>query len=189
MRDGDLVTVKGVVRVHAESVPSPLTDTPCVVWMLMIHGPSEITGLRMPSSGTSLAEHGGVAFRLESTSGDILVLPPRSDPAPAGWIGKAEPGWRNQLELPTSLELVDLEPPPIIPRRLDREERLLVERGIALPLGQVHIDEIRVEAGARVEVTGLVTVAAPTGEEGFRDPQLRFQLVAPPDGVLRIRGR
>jgi hypothetical protein len=49
--------------------------------------------------------------------------------------------------------------------------------------------EVRVEPGARVEVRGLVAVAAPEGEQGFRDPGVRFQVVAPPDGALRIRGR
>jgi hypothetical protein len=169
-------------------VPSPLTDTPCVAWLLRISGPSEISGLRMPSTGTSLTEHGGVIFRLESKQGDVLVVPPASDPPPANWVGKAEPAWRGQLELPTSLELIDLEPPPIIPRRLDREAELLRARGIQLTLGEVHVEEFRVEPGARIAVTGLVTAAAGDGEQGFRDPERRFQLVPPLDGALRIRG-
>jgi hypothetical protein len=187
LRDGEIVTLRGTARVHATTAAAPLTDTPCLAWSLRIHHLDTFPLGRAPLATHLVTEHGGVVFQLETKLGDVLVLPPASMPVPPGFITKVEVGWERTIELPIALELVG-KPRPIIPRRLARETELLRARGIEMALANVHLDELRVEPGARVEVTGLVSLVA-DGEPGFRDPERRAQLIAPPDGALRIEAR
>lgn len=75
---------------------------------------------------------------------------------------------------------------PLIPRKIELEQRYLVERGKTAHARDAGFDEIVITAGMKVSVHGAVRFEAVPGEATYRETGKKIILSAPPGHPLTI---
>jgi hypothetical protein len=163
LADRTLATVTGTVRVLDRSLVAPLSGRTCVIYVARVAIKTDaLQQLVAPIEDP--VETRWVQFALETDAGTVIVDDTAGD--------------------------VDLPELPLIPRKLELEQRFLAERGAPPELARTAgFHEIVVEPGDRIAVHGLVIHEEHTGEvgeRGYRDMPRRVRLVAHRDHALAI---
>lgn len=164
--DNAVVTLTGTVKLLAEPLIAPLSGKPCVAYRAV----ARTYAMRGPGGAVlaGVVLGGGmrrarvldrevesvemVPFVLATRTGDVIV-----------------DGTTCELVVPGA---------PIIPRRLEREQKFLVDMELDATARDAGFDESRVEVGAKVKVHGISRseLAEHGGETGFREAPTRIRI-------------
>jgi hypothetical protein len=148
--DNAAVTFTGTVKLLGVPLTAPLTGKTCVAYRAVAR---TYTGSgRRTSLEHEVADAAMVPFVLVTKTGEVLV-----------------DGETCQLVEPGE---------PIIPRKLDLEEKFLASQGLAGRARKAGFDEARVEIGAKITVHGVSRqeLAEHGGESGFREAPTQIRL-------------
>jgi hypothetical protein len=157
--DGAVVTLTGKVVAKGKVLESPLSGRDGVAFSASAR---IYTGTRrgIPAIAAQIHEAMMVEFELVAKDGTIVVL--------------------------DSDVVIEFPPEPIIPRKIDREQRFLAAHGHDIHPGSVGFDEVVVTNGMKVSVHGAVRIEAAPTEAGYRETGQRITLAAPPGHPLTI---
>ena len=143
LREGELVTITGVVRAVGDGVVAPLTGRACVVYRARAR---VFSNAAVPASLGEPHEAASAPFVIATPRGDIVV--------------EATPALDGAREA-------------IVERSRDREVAFLARHGFARDLHTgTTFDEVAIRPGATVKIRGVVQLErdpGAAGERGFRD--------------------
>lgn len=162
--DGTVVTLTGKVVAKSKVIEGPLSGRDGVAFSAT----ARIYGGRPIASGMvagrtiahEIVDALMVEFELETKDGTVVVA---------------------DSEL-----VIEFPPEPIIPRKLDREQRFLFDHGHDVHAANVGFDEILIKPGMKVSVHGAVHFESAPGESGYRETGKRVVITAPPGHALTI---
>lgn len=161
LRDGDAVTLTGVVIAGDQVLEAPLSGTTCVFWSVearVIERQQRKVKVTDAFHASALAR-----FVLETSHGKISV---------EGEAAETE-----------------LAPRAVIPRRIEQERAFLRRYGRDPYFARTSgFDEIAVAPGERISVYGVVIIerALVEGEAGYRDEGVTIRLVDHPAHRLTL---
>jgi hypothetical protein len=160
--DSALVTLTGTVKLHGEPLDAPLSGKRCVAFRVSVRLYEQTSRRRR-----RLLEHKFAAamtpFTLVTDHGDVLVDGSTCD--------------------------LLLRPAPVIPRKIERDERLMARLDIRGSAADAGFDEALVAEGATIAVHGIAreeVAADGAGETGFREAPRRIRLTGDDTHPLTI---
>jgi len=160
--DGAVVTLTGKVVAKAQVIEAPLSGREGVAFSARARIYTEVRGGRL--GGRSLAneitEALMVEFELATDEGPVVV---------------------SDSEL-----VIEFPPDPIIPRKIDREQRFLFAHAPEIHAANAGFDEVLIQPGMKVSVHGAVHIEAAPAESGYRETGKRVVISAPPGHPLTI---
>jgi len=156
--DGAVVTLTGKVIAKSKVLEAPLSGRDGVAFSSSAR---IYTTKRPPAIAAQIDETMMVEFELETKDGKLVV---------------------SEGDV-----VIEFPPDPIIPRKIEREQRFLDAHGYGhVHAGSVGFDEAVIEAGMKISVHGAVRVEAAPGEATYRDTARTIVLAAPPGHPLTI---
>lgn len=160
LTDGAVVTLTGKVVAKTKVIQGPLSGREGVAFSACAR--IYATRGRMGSGDIAheIVDAMMVEFELDTQDGKIVVL--------------------------DSKLVVEFPPEPIIPRKIEREQRFLLDHGHDVNAGDAGFDEVIIRPGMKVSVHGAVHVEAAPGESSYRETGKRIVLTAPPGHPLTI---
>ncbi|MEO8703725.1 MAG: hypothetical protein ABI867_26985 [Kofleriaceae bacterium] len=165
LEEGAIVTITGTVRLLDGAVlTAPLSAQACVAYTV-----------RAIERKTTRTVVGAVGALVPVAVGESKLVPFALVLADRTVIVD---GTEAELVLPVY---------PIIPRKLEREHAFLRAHGISAELVQQHaFEEVKVVAGDKVSVQGMVVAVVDRTAETIRAPGIELRLVAYEDHPLTI---
>ena len=156
--DGAVVTLTGKVVARSKVLEAPLSGRDGVAFS---SNARIYTTKRPPAIAAQIDEAMMVEFELETKDGKLVV---------------------SEGDV-----VIEFPPDPIIPRKIEREQRFLDAHGYGhVHAGSVGFDEVVITAGMKISVHGAVRVEAAPGEATYRETGKKIVLAAPPGHPLTI---
>jgi hypothetical protein len=158
--DNALVTFTGIVKLVGEPLIAPLSGKPCVAYRSTARTYRRAGRRRL--ADRELVDVKMVEFVLVTKSGEVLV---------------------DGVELH-----VLAAPEPLIPRKLELEQRFLDRAQVDARAGDAGFDEIRIEPGAKISVHGVARKELVDGgvETDYREVPMRVRITGEADHPLTI---
>lgn len=161
--DGSVVTVTGKVVAKKQLIEGPLSGRDGVAFSATARIYTPMRSGRIGSRAVSkeITEALMVEFELETPDARVVVV---------------------DSEL-----VVEFPPEPIIPRKIEREQRFLFDHGHRdVSAANAGFDEVVIKPGMKVSVHGAVHVEIAPAEAGYRETGKRITISAPPGHPLTI---
>lgn len=156
--DGAVVTLTGTVVARSKLIEAPLSGRDGVAFSSSAR---VYTQGKPPTLVAQITDAMMVEFELVTKSGKIVVE--------------------------DSVLLIEFPPEPIIPRKIEREQRFLDEHGYPhIHAGTAGFDEVVITAGMKISAHGAVRFEAAPGESTYRETGKKIVLTAPPGHPLTI---
>lgn len=166
LTDGAVVTLTGKVVALKQLIEGPLSGREGVAFSSRARLYNEVRSVTVRGRigarpvAQEITEALMVEFELDTADGKVVIA--------------------------DSALVIEFPPEPIIPRKIDREQKFLLDHGYDVSAGDAGFDEIIIKPGTRVSVHGAVHFEAVPGESGYRETGKRVVLTAPPGHPLTI---
>lgn len=157
--DGAVVTLTGKVVAKGKVIEGPLSGR---------------SGVAFSARARIYNGNGGAARKVDSEITEALMVE---------FVLDTKDG---PVVVADSELVIEFPPDPIIPRKIDREQRFLLDHARDTHAANAGFDEVVIAPGTKISVHGAVHIEVAPAESGYREAGKRIVLSAPPGHPLTI---